>query len=63
MMKITVFRRLTLFGHRWYWRCQNTGNNRVMATGAEGYINRADILKAVYAVRAGLGLAEIEVQS
>jgi hypothetical protein len=42
-MKIEIYRRLTIRGHRWFWRVR-ASNNRIVAIGGEGYHNFMDAI-------------------
>jgi uncharacterized protein YegP (UPF0339 family) len=40
-IRFQLFRRVTLRGWRWYWRCI-AGNNRIIFTSGEGFHNKTD---------------------
>lgn len=43
---IEVYQRYGLRGKRWYWRAES-GNNRIVADGSEGYVNRLDAYQGI----------------
>lgn len=43
--RFQVFKRLTLFGYRWYWHLR-ARNGEIIAHG-EGYRNKVDAMRAV----------------
>ena len=56
-MTIELFRRLGLFGWRWYFRLRSR-NGRILAQ-SEGYSRRIDAIGAVHTIRAEIPQAEI----
>lgn len=57
-MRFKLFRRLTLFGPRWYWRAV-ARNGRIVAQ-SEGYRNRGDAEGTIAMIRHEAALAPIE---
>lgn len=57
MMRFVVFRRLTLFGRKWFWHLK-AGNGEIIASG-EGYSRKADAIRAIELVQ-GSGVAVVE---
>lgn len=43
-MRRELYRRLTIRGWRWFWRVK-AGNNRIVATGHQGFHNFMDALE------------------
>lgn len=41
-LRFQRFRRITIFGWRYFWRCIS-GNNEIIIPGGEGYINKGDV--------------------
>lgn len=44
---VDLYRTMFLRKREWRWRARNAGNQRLMATSAEGYRNLQDCLDAV----------------
>lgn len=42
-LEVFVYRRMTLFGRRWYWRVV-AANHRIVCIGGESFRNRLDVL-------------------
>jgi uncharacterized protein YegP (UPF0339 family) len=57
-MKFKLFRRLTLFGPRWYWRLVAL-NGRIVAQ-SEGYRNEADARSTIQSIRKNAAYAKVE---
>lgn len=48
-------------GGLWYWRMKSR-NNRVIADGSEGYIEKRKAIEAAERIIAGAGSASVEVK-
>lgn len=60
-MTFQIFRRLGLFGRRWYWRLR-AGNGEIIAVGGEGFHNLVDVKNIVAQIQRNGPVADVEVQ-
>jgi uncharacterized protein len=44
--------------NQWYWNL-NANNNKIIATGAEGYINKQDALNGISLIRTNAAVAKV----
>lgn len=56
-MKFRLFRRLTLFGPRWYFRL--VGRNGEPIAQSEGYRNRGDAESTIMLIKASASAAKV----
>ncbi len=63
MSRFQIYRRLTIRGHKWFWRLRSTKNGQIIATGGEGYSRRIDATEAVARIRMYAPMAEVEIEA
>ncbi len=63
MSRFQIYRRLTIRGHKWFWRLRSTANGQIIATGGEGYSRRIDASEAVGRIQLYAAMAEVEIES
>lgn len=44
--------------NQWYWN-MNADNHKIIATGAEGYVNKQDAVNGIYLVKANAAAAKV----
>ncbi len=57
-MKFRLFRRITFFGPRWYWRL--VASNGKIVAASQGYRNEADARSTIDQIRKNAAYARIE---
>lgn len=60
-MRIEVYRRVTIYGRRWFWRIV-AKNGKKIATGGEGFHNRLDVLATLASLKRDLPGVPIYVE-
>ena len=59
-MKFKIFRRLTIFGRRWFFHLKSANGEIIMQS--EGYFNRADAESIVGKIRQNAAYAKVDVE-